>query len=404
MYIKLIRWLKGYIKLNIEGTYKDRFINICTKNNVNMWGMNSCEKNITTYMLYNDYKNTRKYIDKTDVSIQIIEKIGLPFLCKAYKKRYGFMLGIALFFFLIYSFTSYIWDINVIGESIYTKEEIVKNVRDNYVDIGTPIEDINCEELEKILRVEYDKVAWISCELKGTQLNIEITETIEQDTIKVSNNPCNIIAAKDGVVTKIVTRNGKTIKTIGEEVKKGDVIITGVINIYNDYDELIETNYVPSDGDVYAIVENEYYDEFDLEYYDKVYTGNETKGYSIFFMNKSYETKKANVEYELYDIITSERKIKLGSSVYLPVVLYEITMKEYEAVPCSYTKEEAEEKAYKRMALYIDELGKKGVSILENNVTIEFVNNKCIISGIIVTEELIGVPSELIIIEQGETQ
>lgn len=404
MYIKLIRWLKGYIKLNIEGTYKDRFINICTKNNVNMWGMNSYEKNITTYMLYNDYKNTRKYIDKTDVSIEIIEKIGLPFLCKAYKKRYGFMLGIALFFFLIYSFTSYIWDINVIGESIYTKEEIVKNVRDNYVDIGTPIEDINCEELEKILRVEYDKVAWISCELKGTQLNIEITETIEQDTIKVSNNPCNIIAAKDGVVTKIVTRNGKTIKTIGEEVKKGDVIITGVINIYNDYDELIETNYVPSDGDVYAIVENEYYDEFDLEYYDKVYTGNETKGYSIFFMNKSYETKKANVEYELYDTITSERKIKLGSSVYLPVVLYEITMKEYEAVPCSYTKEEAEEKAYKRMALYIDELGKKGVSILENNVTIEFVNNKCIISGIIVTEELIGVPSELIIIEQGETQ
>lgn len=404
MYIKLIRWLKGYIKLNIEGTYKDRFINICTKNNVNMWGMNSYEKNITTYMLYNDYKNTRKYIDKTDVSIEIIEKIGLPFLCKAYKKRYGFMLGIALFFFLIYSFTSYIWDINVIGESIYTKEEIVKNVRDNYVDIGTPIEDINCEELEKILRVEYDKVAWISCELKGTQLNIEITETIEQDTIKVSNNPCNIIAAKDGVVTKIVTRNGKTIKTIGEEVKKGDVIITGVINIYNDYDELIETNYVPSDGDVYAIVENEYYDEFDLEYYDKVYTGNETKGYSIFFMNKSYETKKTNVEYELYDTITSERKIKLGSSVYLPVVLYEITMKEYEAVPCSYTKEEAEEKAYKRMALYIDELGKKGVSILENNVTIEFVNNKCIISGIIVTEELIGVPSELIIIEQGETQ
>lgn len=404
MYIKLIRWLKGYIKLNIEGTYKDRFINICTKNNVNMWGMNSYEKNITTYMLYNDYKNTRKYIDKTDVSIQIIEKIGLPFLCKAYKKRYGFMLGIALFFFLIYSFTSYIWDINVIGESIYTKEEIVKNVRDNYVDIGTPIEDINCEELEKILRVEYDKVAWISCELKGTQLNIEITETIEQDTIKVSTNPCNIVAAKDGVVTKIVTRNGKTIKTIGEEVKKGDVIITGVINIYNDYDELIETNYVPSDGDVYAIVKNEYYDEFDLEYYDKVYTGNETKGYSILFMNKSYETKKTNVEYELYDTITSERKIKLGSSVYLPVVLYEITMKEYEAVPCSYTKEEAEEKAYKRMALYIDELGKKGVSILENNVTIEFVNNKCIISGIIVTEELISVPSELIIIEQGETQ
>ena len=54
--------------------------------------------------------------------------------------------------------------------------------------------------------------------------------------------------------------------------------------------------------------------------------------------------------------------------------------------------------------IIIDELGKKGVSILENNVTIEFVNNKCIISGIIVTEELISVPSELIIIEQGETQ
>ena len=46
----------------------------------------------------------------------------------------------------------------------------------------------------------------------------------------------------------------------------------------------------------------------------------------------------------------------------------------------------------KRLELYIENLEKKGVEILENNVTIEIVEGKLISSGTIVAKELVGIP------------
>ncbi len=51
---------------------------------------------------------------------------------------------------------------------------------------------------------------------------------------------------------------------------------------------------------------------------------------------------------------------------------------------------------------YINELRKKDVVILENNVKINIVDDKCISYGTIVTEELIGVPEDIILDDQGE--
>ena len=46
---------------------------------------------------------------------------------------------------------------------------------------------------------------------------------------------------------------------------------------------------------------------------------------------------------------------------------------------------------------YIENLRKKGVEILENNVTIKCDENRCIASGTLVVREKIGVPDPLIV-------
>ena len=66
--------------------------------------------------------------------------------------------------------------------------------------------------------------------------------------------------------------------------------------------------------------------------------------------------------------------------------------------------EEAKEKAVDKLNIYIDNLKKKGVEILENNVTISIENDKCTAKGTIVTKELIGVPETLNITEQGDAK
>ena len=402
MFKKILTWLKGYLILKVKGISCDRFINLCMKNNLNLW--NICEdNNCRTFRISaKSSKDLEQYIKKSGVELEILNKKGLPYIFYRYKKRKIFLLGLLLFIGLIYSFSFFIWDINITGEEIYTDEQIIKKLKEYDIKLGTPKSKINCSTLEKMLRDDYEDIAWISCELKGTRLNISINETILPENIKENEKPCNIIAVKDGIITDIYVESGTKVMNKGDEVKKGDILITGAINLYNDYDELIETSYVPANGEIYAIVSYDYNDTFELSHYEKEYTGESKKYYGLCIANNVIEPYKPKTNYNNYDLTQNDKKLKLGNVFYLPFSLKENIIDEYEPVLMTYTTEEAQSKAQMKLNSYIDELSKKGVEILENNVKIEIGDDICTSSGTIVTKERIGVPADITIINQGE--
>lgn len=402
MFEALLKWLRGFLIISISGNARDRFLDICSKHNIVMWNIVSDKDTTRAYIAKKAFRELEAYQKKTGVDIRICDKRGLPFFFYRYKKRKCFAICLILCVCVIYAFTLFIWDINISGESVYTKEQIRKDIMDNYISLGTFKKNIDCAELEKELREKYDQIAWISCEIKGTQLNITLTETVTPELVRESEEPCNIVAVKDGIITDMITRSGTSIAHKGDEVKKGDILITGVVNIYNDFDELIETQYLPASGDVYAISQYQYDDSFSMEYYEKEYTDNEKHYYSLGFGDRFFSVIKPKADEAYTDVISEDHKLVFAGDFYLPLSVKKTTLREYTSVFKTYTEEEARQKAEKRLALYLDNLRKKGVEILENNVTIEIVDGTCIASGSIVTKELIGVPAEINIIEQGE--
>ena len=45
----LLNYILGYVRISIEGYYIERFINICTNNNILIWNLKR-EKNIKLYL------------------------------------------------------------------------------------------------------------------------------------------------------------------------------------------------------------------------------------------------------------------------------------------------------------------------------------------------------------------
>ena len=103
-------------------------------------------------------------------------------------------------FFQNFDFTS--------GESDYTSDEILQHINEYYVQTGTPKSKVDCAELEKNLRKDFEDIAWISCALTGTKLSVEITETLNVCTDTSMKGPCNIIASKNCTIAEIVTASG----------------------------------------------------------------------------------------------------------------------------------------------------------------------------------------------------
>ncbi len=404
MFHSLKKWLIGQILINIKGASKDRLLNMCKKNDIPFENLKLIDDGYSMQLSTSGYKELMVFKEKikSDCTIEVVNKIGLPHFFFKYKKRKIFAICCIIFLISVYCFTYFIWNISISGTSTYTKEEIIKDVKNNHVKLGSPKSDINCNELEKQLRNKYDNLAWISCQIKGTNLIINVEETVPNNEVIKYEKPCNIIAHKDAIITKIVTNKGSRVVNLGDKVNKNDILITGAVNVYNEYDELLETNYLSAKGQILGIVEYNYYDEFSLENSDKVYTNNTTSSYSIYFKDSIVKLPFCKAKYNSYDTVTEDNKLKLFGDIYLPLGIYKTTYKEYDVSNVTLSQEEASAKAKERLIIYIDNLKKKGVSILENNVTISFVDGKCIAKGIIKCEESIGIPSELEIIKEEE--
>jgi len=389
------KWLYGMVSLEISGFGKERLINVCKKNNIELFDLTHNNDNIVFSVITKDYKKLNSYNEKIKTNIKILNKSGLPHFLYRYKKRKIFLLCFLMFVCSLFLLSNFIWNITITGNNSYTDIEIIKDVEQNYVKIGTPKSKINCSELEKKLRNKYDKIAWISCELKGTNLIINVEETLSKEPVIKEKTPCNIIAYKDAIITDVIINNGQKIVNVGEEVKRNDILITGVVNIYNEYNELIETNYTTSAGTIYGIVEYSYYDVIEMQKSKKIYTDNHKKSYSIELFNNVFMLPSGNIKYDNYDIITENDKLKLFEHFYLPFSISKNTYKEYTTQVVSLEEGDAKKQAREKLVLYIDNLKKKGVSILENNVTIDIVDGKCVASGTIKCKEIIGIPSPI---------
>ncbi|ROR29326.1 hypothetical protein EDD66_103262 [Mobilisporobacter senegalensis] len=387
MLIKLLRWFSGYLLVEIKGYSPERFINLCSNNNILIWKLKKISTGYEFYISVKGFKKLRPIVKKTRTRPFIIKRFGFPFLMNRGKKRKFFLIGIFLCVIILYSLSLFIWDISIEGEYTNTKEVILEYLDSQGVYSGVLKRNVNCQTIEEKLRKQYVDIGWVSAEIRGTRLLLKITETNILDIKEKKEEPHHIIATKDGIITSIVTRKGTPKVKIGSIVKKGDIIVSGIIEIIRDNTEIINKEVVPSDADVRMKTVYNYNDSLPLDYIKKDYTLKTKKGYAISIFNRKIILYKPLKRYNKYDIIVNDNNIKLGENFYLPVIFHVTEYREYLEDNSIYSEEEAKKIVQDKLDLFISKLTDKGVVVIENNVKIAIKKDTCIASGKIIVEE-----------------
>lgn len=387
MLLKIICWFRGYLLVRMKGRSPERFINLCSNRFIYLWDLKHVEGDYEFLIMVKDYFKLKPIARKTGTIPYVKARYGLPFLKKKYRNRKGYLFGILLFSFVLYILSLFIWDINVLGGHSYTEEAMIKFLKNNQIYSGVLKKDISGQAIEELIRGVYKDIGWVSAEIKGTRLIIKITETNMPAPAVTATENCHIIATKDCIITKIVTRTGTPMVEIGSVVKKGDILVSGVTEIIGDNGILVEKKPVIADADVYGKTFYQYEDTFSLDYVVKEYTGEVKKAYGISFFLKKFNLYKPRISYDKYDIIGNEFILHLNENFYLPISLRVNEYEEYIEVKQKYTKEEAKKLAIEKLNRYLKKLEVNDVLVSENNVTIAIQKNSCITTGkIIVTE------------------
>lgn len=386
MLIKLLRWFSGYLLVGIRGYSPERFINLCSSRNILIWSLTKREAGYEFYIGLKGYKKIRPIAKKTKTRPVILERKGLPFLMSRYKKRKIFFLGIILCAGILYCLSLFLWNISISGEYSNTNETIRKYLEKEKIHVGMLKSKVDCKNIEEAIRREYEDIGWVSAEVKGTRLLIKLTETNLTKQEYVDRTPSHIIASRDGIITEMIVRNGTPKVKIGDVVKKGDIVVSGILELIGDSGEVVKREAIAADGDITMKSFYNYKDTFPMEYIKKVYTGEEKKGYSVYVMEQKINLFKPLKIYNNYDIIENKENLRIGRDFYLPLIFSTRYYKEYTEEKKVYTQEEALLLAAAKLDLYQEKLMKDKIVILDNGVSFTAAGSNCIAEGKLIVE------------------
>lgn len=387
----ILHWLMGYVKISLHGYSPERFFNLCSVRGLEVWDIQAGKDgDYQFYMTVGGYRKVKPLVRKSGVRLRIRERLGLPFFIDRNRKRWLYAWGLCGFFAVLFLMSLFLWDIEIQGNARYTDDTLLHYLDGRDIRYGMRTATIHCEELEADLRAAFPEIIWVSARVSGTRLFIQVKENEVLSGIPEKQEvPCDIVAAKAGRITSMVVRQGVAQVKAGDEVEKGQVLVSGRIPVTGDDETEIRAYFVPAQAEIRARTRWQYEKSLPLARTIRVPSGRKRPGWYV-KAGPFHLLALAPVFGEgQWDYSMDEHQLALFSDFYLPVYLGNIQGREMVSYEKSYSQAELNQIAKVINRQFVEKLEEKGVQILENNDRIEKNISGYRIKGELATEESI---------------
>ncbi|MCI6885845.1 MAG: sporulation protein YqfD [Lachnospiraceae bacterium] len=386
------RLWNGYLRIRLTGFSPERFLNLCMANQIAVWDLRCVDGEYQFLMTVRDFRRVKHLVRKAQVHLKILGRYGLPFFLYRNRRRKLYGAGVAVFFLILFLMSRFIWSISIEGNQKFTDDRMIHDLESWGIRYGMVKSGIDCENLEEAIRSHYPEILWVSARVSGTRLLIRVKENEVIGSIpEREHEPGDLVAAKDGTVTRMIVRKGKALVEPGEEVVKGQVLISGEIPILDDAGEPVKYQYVRADGDIYARTYQTYQERLPVLTSRRVKTGKIRKGVRLQIGPLSFLWMLPDTSGRQWELTSQNRQVVLMRDFYLPVWIELIRAEEYSLYEREWSEAELEEQKKRINTQKIQNLMQKGVQIIENNVRILNKNSFLEIDGTFVLEEPIGI-------------
>lgn len=367
MIFKIIfNYILGFVNITVEGFFTERFINNCINNKIFLWGLKRKSSTLLTVNVnINNFKKIHNIARKTKCKVKINSKKGLPIILHKYRKRKLFLLLLVPIALLILISSTYIWNIEIVGAENIDTMELLSQLNEEGVGIGKRKSSINSENVIDNIRLKRTDIAWLSLDMKGTNVIVTIVEAEEKPEIIDKNEYCNIVASQQGVITKITADTGTAQVKVGDIVEKGNVLIGGYMQ-----GKYTDTRYVHAKGEVKAKVWYTKKISSGLTREISEETGVTENKYSININNFKINLYKTLPNFENYDTINETNKIKLFSNFYLPIEVTKTTYVEKKKSKITYGIQELKEILIEELEKQFSEDGTNKLNIVNKVVNV----------------------------------
>ncbi len=227
--IKLIRFLLGYVEFTCEGGFSERFVNLCFANGIRLWDVRASDGVTAAKASLAAFKRIDIPAEKSGMTVNVRTRSGLPVIIYNNRSRVVFLVSSVISCAIVFILSSMIWSVTVSGCESFAASQIIDIFASYGVKPGVFADNIDVDYVQDSVVGTNPGIIWCSVNIVGSRAFIEIRERVTAPDMHSSDNPSNIVAGCDGVLTRLEVYSGAGAASEGNAVLKGQLLISGTL-------------------------------------------------------------------------------------------------------------------------------------------------------------------------------
>jgi similar to stage IV sporulation protein len=285
--------------ITVEGINMEKLLNTLIRNKLNVYDVRRISNTKIEFKVdRKDIKAFKNIYRSSKFDVKVKQSTGLPFLARRIYKHKGMWICAIISLMMLMSTSMFVTDVYIQAPEGIDKAHVRKELEKAGVKPGAYKKSIDRKQVRDTIMSEFNDIAYVSINVKGTNIFVTVTKKDESLKEKKETNYCNIIAKKNGIIDKVIPRSGNQVANVGDIVRTGDVLVSGA-----------NTKSIP---EVWAVT---FYESKQSKSYieeTKVRTGNKKTVYTLSFYDKEYILRR-NIDYKNYEIENKNHEIKIGN-------------------------------------------------------------------------------------------
>lgn len=217
----------GYVLFRAEGEDISGFLTLASEYELTIQKFCQSDGICFGYLPPGDYKVAARLGQSVGVRLQILEKNGVSFALYRYRRRLGLVVWPIVFLTALLFSQCFLWAVDVTGCEKLSENGVRAAAAQLGLKTGLFLPSADLEGMAADLRRDFPGLAAVSFNRVGSRVEIALSEAAPSPALE-SRDPCNLYAAKTGILREISVTRGQHELTLGQSVAKGQLLVSGV--------------------------------------------------------------------------------------------------------------------------------------------------------------------------------
>ena len=229
LYRNVLNFLRGSVQVEIECACPERVLNLCAVEEIAFWDLQWLSPIVLRLRVTRrGWHALREVCTRADAQASRLRERGAPQLLLRLRTRYALLAALALFALLLFGGNLFIWSFEVTGNETVPTETILRALEKCGVAVGSQGLKIHQEDVRNRALLELPDVAWLAVNVRGCVAHVQVVERKRPPAVVQESQVCNVVARREGLVTRVQALDGKAVAAPGSVVTEGELLISGV--------------------------------------------------------------------------------------------------------------------------------------------------------------------------------